>query len=90
MMVEERDDMIGFMATRSGGGPEAEVDGDNHCHRHQHRGKEEVIVYDNAVGFGFDSHLVAGASKLWMYSMNPLNRSHEAFCTKGVALEARW
>nr|XP_028953833.1 uncharacterized protein LOC114822866 isoform X2 [Malus domestica] len=25
-----------------------------------------------------------------MYNMNPLNRSHEAFCTKGVALEARW
>ncbi|XP_068327836.1 uncharacterized protein [Pyrus communis] len=65
MVVEERDDMIGFMATSSGGGPEAEVDGDNHCHRHQHRGKEEVIVYDNAVGFGFDSHLVSDASKLW-------------------------
>ncbi|CAN6712116.1 unnamed protein product [Malus baccata var. baccata] len=62
--VGERDDMIGFMATRGGGGAEAEaVDADHHCHRHQ--GKEEVNVYDNAVAFGFDSHLVADASKLW-------------------------
>ncbi|KAL6279346.1 hypothetical protein ACE6H2_016227 [Prunus campanulata] len=62
--VGERDDMIGFMASR---GSEAEED--DHFGllqpQQQHQVKDDVNVYDNAVAFGFDSHLVADASKLW-------------------------
>ncbi|XP_061988136.1 uncharacterized protein LOC133706618 isoform X2 [Rosa rugosa] len=53
--VGERDDMIGFMATRGG---EAEQQGP--CQQ-----VKDVNVYDNAYAFGFDSELVAQASKLW-------------------------
>ncbi|KAM5573726.1 hypothetical protein ABKV19_013326 [Rosa sericea] len=53
--VGERDDMIGFMATRGG---EAEQQG-------QCQQVKDVNVYDNAYALGFDSELVAEASKLW-------------------------
>ncbi|KAK9928242.1 hypothetical protein M0R45_025388 [Rubus argutus] len=52
--VGEREDMIGFMATRGG---QAEL---GHCQQ-----VKDVNVYDNAVAYGFDSELVAEASKLW-------------------------
>ncbi|XP_050375644.1 uncharacterized protein LOC126793226 [Argentina anserina] len=52
--VGERDDMIGFMASRGGGGAAEQ------CQQ-----VKEVNVYDNAYAFGFDSELVAEASKLW-------------------------
>ena len=55
--VGERDDMIGFMAAR-GGGEVAEQQG-------LFQQVKDVNVYDNAYAFGFDSELVAEASKLW-------------------------
>ncbi|BBH02732.1 Ribonuclease P protein subunit P38-related protein [Prunus dulcis] len=62
--VGERDDMIGFMASRGG-----EAEEDDHFGllqpQQQHQVKDDVNVYDNAIAFGFDSHLVADASKLW-------------------------
>ncbi|XP_020419766.1 uncharacterized protein LOC18777867 isoform X3 [Prunus persica] len=62
--VGERDDMIGFMASRGG-----EAEEDDHFgllqSQQQHQVKDDVNVYDNAIAFGFDSHLVADASKLW-------------------------
>ncbi|KAL6183774.1 hypothetical protein ACLB2K_045185 [Fragaria x ananassa] len=57
--VGERDDMIGFMATRGEGG-EAAAQQRGLCHQFK-----DVNVYDNAYAFGFDSELVAEASKLW-------------------------
>lgn len=67
--VEERDDMIGFMATRGG-----EAEEDDHFGllqpQQQHQVKDDVNVYDNAIAFGFDSHLVADASKLWQVSLH--------------------
>ncbi|KAL6178702.1 hypothetical protein ACLB2K_050220 [Fragaria x ananassa] len=56
--VGERDDMIGFMATRGEGGEAAAQRG--LCQQFK-----DVNVYDNAYAFGFDSELVAEASKLW-------------------------
>ncbi|VVA39484.1 PREDICTED: putative kinase TMKL1, partial [Prunus dulcis] len=62
--VGERDDMIGFMASRGG-----EAEEDDHFGllqpQQQHQVKDDVNVCDNAIVFGFDSHLVADASKLW-------------------------
>lgn len=65
--VGERDDMIGFMATRGEGG-EAAAQQRGLCHQFK-----DVNVYDNAYAFGFDSELVAEASKLWQVWRNDIS-----------------
>lgn len=73
--VGERDDMIGFMATRGG---QAEL---SHCQQ-----VKDVNVYDNAVAYGFDSELVAEASKLWQVCLHFL--LVQSFHTSGLQFGA--